>query len=363
MNIKPSKLLLLPPQINYSKLIKDISVAQQALGELNGSLSKLHNPSLLVTPLLTKEAVLSSKIEGTFATIEDVFEYEVGNEKTELTEPQKDIKEILNYRISLSEAMKKLENMPLCTRLIKELHKTLLNSVRGETKNPGNFRKQQVAIGTNFSGIKKIRYMPPEHKEISNLMSNLEKYIHSEEENFLVQLGIIHYQFEAIHPFNDGNGRIGRLLIPLFLFSNKLLSHPLLYISEYFENNRDEYGNLLHHIDTTNEWEPWLKFFLKAITTQSLKTQTTISKILALYDKLKSDIITINSFYAIQFLDTIFTHPTINFTLLKNKLHTKSVQTIYNLIDKFVTAGIIEEISGKDRDKVYNFTQLYTLLK
>src|SRR3989339_221639 len=337
----------LPPRIDYSKLVREVGLAHSALGNLNGLLRNIANPNLLMTPLLTKEAVLSSRIEGTLATLEDVLKYEAEQGKGETTEKERDVKEILNYRLALRKAIKMLEKRPIAENLLRAVHEILLTSVRGEKKDRGNFRRMQVYIGTPGTPIEEAAYIPPPITEISRLLSNWEKYLNSEDEkDSLIQIGVAHYQFEAIHPFMDGNGRIGRLIIPLFLYERDLLSHPMLYISEYFESFRQEYYALLKGVSADGAWEPWLKFFLNAIIVQSGKAEKCIIDILDLYEKLKQKMVSVNSVYAISLLDIIFKTPMIGYADIKDKIKGASTQTIFNLIGKFEKAGILKEISG-----------------
>jgi len=357
----PSKL---PPKINYSSLVKEIGEARDALGTLRGLLINIPNLDLLTTPLLTKEAVLSSRIEGTQATLEDVFRHEAEEKISEEGRKEKDIKEIINYRKAMHTAIEELKNRPIGENLIKKIHYILLDSVRGANKDRGNFRRMQVYIGLPGASVEEAIYIPPPITELPSLLSNWEEYINSKKEKDpLVQIGVAHYQFEAIHPFMDGNGRIGRLLIPLFLYQRKLLPHPLLYISEYFERNRRNYYDLLNNVSEKGDWESWLKFFLLAFTVQSLKTQKTVFKILALYEKLKDEIAAINAIYAINLLDIIFATPIVSFVSIRKKLRTKSPQTIYNLLKKFTKVGILKEIPGRKRNKIYIFEQLLDILK
>lgn len=354
----------LPPEVDYSSLIKEIGPAHDALGKLNGLLVKLPNPDLLTTPLITKEAVLSSRIEGTQATLEEVLKYEAEDKNTEVGEKEKDIKEIINYRRAMNSAVDGIKKKPIGENLIKNLHDILLDSVRGANKNRGDFRRMQVYIGVPGTPIEEASYVPPPITEIPHLLGNWEKYINTDDEkDLLVQIGVAHYQFEAIHPFMDGNGRIGRLLIPLFLYERNLLSHPLLYISEYFEENRKDYYALLNRVSEKGDWEPWLRFFLVAITVQSRKTQETIVKMLDLYDNLKGKIAAVNSIYAIQLLDIIFEKPIISFSTINERLKAMSNQTIYNLIRKFEKIGIVKEKSGRKRNRVYVFEALMEILK
>jgi Fic family protein len=356
---------LLPPEIDYGVLVTKIGEANRALGELNGLLVNIPNPDLLTSPLLTKEAVLSSRIEGTQASLEDVLKYEAEEKMSEEDEKEKDIREIINYRQAMRLAVEKLAQRPIGENLIKDLHFILLDSVRGSNKDRGNLRKVQVFIGRKGDSIEEATYVPPAASDIPSLLGNWEKYMHSEKEKDpLVQIGIAHYQFEAIHPFLDGNGRIGRLLIPLFLYHRGLLSYPLLYVSEYFEENRSDYYTLLNQVSGSGSWEGWLKFFLEAITVESLKTKETILEMLDLRDSLlKHEIKEINSIHAITLLDIIFAAPIISFASIKAGLDTISKQTIYNLLSRFVELGILEEISGRQRKKVYVFKQLLEILQ
>jgi len=354
----------LPPKIDYSSLIKEIGEARETLGTLYGLLINIPNFDLLTTPLLTKEAVLSSRIEGTQATLEDVFRHEAEGKTSEKDRKEKDIREIINYRKAMRAAIEELKGRPIGENLIKKIHYALLDSVRGADKDRGNFRRMQVYIGLPGASIEEAIYIPPPITELPSLLSNWEEYINSKKEKDpLVQIGVAHYQFEAIHPFIDGNGRIGRLLIPLFLYQRKLLPYPLLYISEYFEKNRRDYYDLLNNVSERGDWEAWLRFFLLALTVQSFKTQNTVLKILRLYKKLKSEITTINAIYAINLLDIIFATPIVSFVSIKKRLRTKSPQTIYNLLEKFTKVGILKEIPGRKRNKIYVFQQLLDILK
>ncbi|MFA6349757.1 MAG: Fic family protein [Candidatus Omnitrophota bacterium] len=355
----------LPPKIDFSSLIKEIGQAHDALGKLNGSLLNIPNPDLLTTPLLTKEAVLSSRIEGTQATLKDVFEYEAEAKSSEKSVEERDVREILNYRRAMDAAIEELAKKPIGENLLKKTHNILLDSVRGTHKDRGNFRKAQVYIGPhNSKSIEDATYVPPNPAEILPLLGNWEMYINSDkEEDLLVQIGVAHYQFEAIHPFMDGNGRIGRLLIPLFLYQRNLLSHPLLYISEYFEKDRNKYYSLLNGVSKDGAWENWLKFFLNGVTEQSLRAQTTVLKILVLYNKLKVEITQANAVHAVSLLDVIFASPIVSFTSIKKRIRARSYQTIYNLLAKFVKLGILSEIPERKRNRIYVFKQLLDILK
>ncbi len=354
----------LPPMIDYDPLIRQLGKAHDALGKLNGLLINIPNLDLLITPLLTKEAVLSSKIEGTQADLEDVFRYEAEEKQSEANETERDVKEIINYRQAIHAAMDELKTKPIGVTLLRNIHAILMNSVRGNQKDKGSVRKAQVFIGMPGSTIDEALYVPPSATDLPKFLSSWEVYINSDEEKDpLVQIGVAHYQLEAIHPFMDGNGRIGRLMIPLYLYYQRLLPYPLLYISEYFEANRPLYYKNLRQVDHYRDWETWLLFFLEALTAQSLKTQKTALIMLSLYNNLKEEIAIFGSAYAIQLLDIIFETPMVSFVTIKKRLNTRSNQTIYNLIEKFVKAKILEESSDKKRNRIYVFRQLLDIVK
>jgi len=354
----------LPPKIDYVSLIKEIGQAREALGELKGLLINVSNFDLLVSPLLTKEAVLSSQIEGTQATLEDVLKYEAEDKFSQDDRKERDIREILNYRRAIHLAIKELKKKPIGENFIKKLHFVLLDSVRGSNKDRGNLRRMQVYIAQPGMPMEEAIYIPPPIPELPRLLSNWEKYINSyQEKDVLVQIGVAHYQFEAIHPFTDGNGRIGRLLIPIFLYQREILPYPVLYISEYFEKHRREYYDLLNQVSQKGEWESWLKFFLDAIRIQSQRTAAIIYQTKFLYETLKRDISAVNSIYAINLLDAIFTKPIITFASIKNKIKPKSYQTIYNLLEKFVKMKILKPLPGRKRNKIYIFPELLKILE
>lgn len=362
--IQPFDPPLLPPKIDHSNLIKEIADSHRELGKLNGLL--LHpviNPELLITPLLTKEAVLSSAIEGTVATVEDVFRYEADGTDLHDEELRLDVQEIVNYRIALEEAMDQLNKRAIGENLLKRAHYVLLDSVRGARKNRGNFRRDVVFIGSPGAAIEDASFIPAAPEKILDLMKNWETYINSsDEKDPLVQVAVAHYQFEAIHPFLDGNGRIGRLVIPLFLYDRDLLRFPVLYISEFFERERDEYIDSLRAVDQYGDWTRWVKLFLLAIQTQALRTQNSVLEIIRLYNSLRERIATLGSAYAFPMLDLIFVRPVVNYSLLKQHLGSSS-QTVYNLLRKFEEEEILFPLEEKKRNRQYFFPELIKLLR
>lgn len=356
----------LPPQVDYTRLVADIGKARTSLARLEGLLFNLKNPRLLSRTFITKEAVLSSQIEGTQATLSEVFEHDAKGGMKETTDKEQDFREIMNYRDALEYGENFLrEKNPISENFIKELHKILLRSGRGDHKMPGQFRDHEVYIGKQGLGKEFASYIPPLPPVVPELFSNFERYVHSRDErDDLVQIAITHYQFEAIHPFADGNGRIGRLLISLMLYSKELLSHPFIYLSEFFEEHRQDYYDLLRNVSEKGEWEEWIIFFLRGIDQQALKAQSTAKKILDLHAELEEKMVNLGSMYSYDFLEALFRWPFFTTKSIRSHLHVKNSQTLYNLIDKFLKAEIISDLTeGQRRNKIYRFDALNDILK
>ena len=354
----------LPPQINYNNLVSDLGNARASIARLDEVLTHLKNPRLLARTFATKEAVLSSQIEGTEATMAEVFEQEAKGLAPENTSKGRDITEIINYRKALEKGIEILKDKPLTENVIKELHKILLYSARGHNKGPGEFRKKLVYIAKPGLTIENATYIPPLPDEIPDLFSNLEKYIHSSEErDRLVQIAVAHYQFEAIHPFEDGNGRIGRLLISLMLYDKKFVSYPYIYLSEFFEEHRREYYDLLLGVSEGGDWESWVSFFLRGLNIQADRAQETAKKILDLHQKIKEDIPKFNSKYAHDFLDALFSSTIFTSRSLRLHSHIRNHLVLYSLISKFLKAGIIRDLTlQQKRNKIYRFDELAKIL-
>ena len=333
-----------------------ITTASNEMGIYKGFLSNTPNPILLISPLLIQEAVLSSKIEGTHATLEDFLNYEAGN-KTEIEKDE--LHEISNYRAALFYALDNMatcstindsEKFPLVIRLIKEMHKILLNNVRGASKDPGNFKRLQNYISSGST----ISFTPVAPELTDKFMGNLENYIHFDEIQILVQSAIIHAQFEMIHPFQDGNGRIGRLLIPLFLYYKEYLPYPTFYMSSYFEANRKDYITNLSNISKNKDWKTWIEFYLKGIIEQAKLNTSKAQYLLVIYNNMKESIITnINSKNGINILDFIFQHPVFKARQVSEKLNIQN-KTAYNLLNQFVELGILSKLSEKKNITFYS---------
>lgn len=297
--------------LDWVRFVTLIGQANAELARYDGILQSIVNPKVLLSPLTTNEAVISSKIEGTQASLEEVLAYEVSPDIK--NEKYHDIQEIINYRDALNYATKQLASKPTTLNLIKEIHAMLLNSVRGKDKARGDFRKSQNYIGKFGSKIEDAAYIPPEPNALMDYLSNFEKYIHFEEKDPLVQLAIVHAQFEIIHPFLDGNGRVGRILIPLFLFEKQVLNLPMFYISEYLEKNREEYYVRLRSITDEKQWDEWIVFFLKAVLEQAKVNSSKARAVLDLYEIKKQRVVeAAHSEYSIKTLDTLFKKPIFN---------------------------------------------------
>ena len=344
--------------IDWIDLIDDISKANRALAKYDGYLQIIPNKELLLAPLTVKEAVLSSRIEGTQATFEDVLSYEANQKKVSNYD---DIEEVINYKKAINYAIDRLNKLPLSSRLFKEIHKILLSGVRGSNKSPGNFRSGQVFIGKSGASIEEATFIPPEPQIIDEYLSNLENYIHYDEKDVLVQLAVTHAQFEIIHPFWDGNGRVGRILIPLFLFYKGVISTPMFYVSEFLENNRNDYYKNLSLVSKEKNWNNWIKFFLNAITIQSNNNIRKINKILSLYNQLKEDITNIPTpKNSIKVLDFLFSTPIFSAKLFIEKTNIEK-RNVYRIIDFLVEEEIIYH-DDKERNKTYYFDKLLKII-
>jgi len=362
---KPFRPVDLPVSVDYISLLPSISKAHAALARLDATLDQLPNPRLLERSFLTHEAVQSSKIEGTMATIQEVFEFEADFDDDISNKKREDIEEVLNYRKALEYGVKKIDqDFPITENFVKELHKILLTSVRGASKAPGEFRKGQVYIGSHGTTIESASYVPPEPQHILEHFSNLEKYLNEhKEQDALVQIAIAHYQFEAIHPFWDGNGRVGRLVISLFLYKQGLLKKPWLYLSEYFERNRQEYYRLLREVSESEKWNEWIIFFLKGVEVQSLDACKKVEKIRTLHDATRDRAMLMGSQYAVNFVEALFVKPVFTRRSIQKIAKIQNYQTLANVVEKFLEAGIIYDLDLKrERNKVYVFENLMKLI-
>lgn len=294
--------------LDYGRLIGFVGRANAELARYDGLLYAVRNPTVLLSPLTTQEAVLSSRIEGTQATLDEVLEHEAGDLK--IGEKETDIQEIVNYRRALILARDELMDRPITLTLVRQMHRILLDSVRGKNKTPGEFRKEQNWIGRPRCKIEEATFIPPSPLQLQNHLLDWQVYLSHQEFDPLVQTAIVHAQFELLHPFNDGNGRIGRLLIPLFLYQVRALQQPMFYLSGYLEEHRDTYYDRLQHISADDDWNGWILFFLEALAVQARDNASKVQAILTLYEEMKSRVEeTTRSPYTLRLLDAVFDRP------------------------------------------------------
>ncbi len=359
----PQKLPL--KEVKWEPLIPLIGKANRSIAHYNGVLYGVPNPDILLSPLTTQEAVLSSKIEGTQATLGEVLKFEAG-EEPEQESRRLDIQEIINYRTALRHAEVELKTRPFNLNLLLNLHAVLLDSVRGRNKGRGKFRTTQNWIGRSGTTIEQAEFIPPDPMLLMEYLDNWEKYYHSDRPDPLVQLAVTHAQFEIIHPFHDGNGRLGRILIPIFLYEKKLLSRPMFYLSAYLEEHRDEYISCLRALGHKDDsWNRWIEFFLRAIDEQARENASKALAIMELYENLKARVIEITrSQYAIPLLDQIFERPLFQSTHFKfSGVPQPGRVTISNLLRALIKAGILKvlkEGSGR-RPQVLALADLLNL--
>ena len=337
------------PQINT--MLED---ATRALGELNAFTMIVPNVDIFIRMHIAKEANTSSKIEGTKTEMDEVLA------SKEQIDPEKrdDWQEVQNYITAMNTALDELDKLPLSSRLLKNIHAILLDSVRGEAKQPGAFRVSQNWIGG--ASLKTAYFIPPHHDEVSDLMSDLEKYLHNDSIHVphLVKIAIAHYQFETIHPFLDGNGRIGRLMITLYLVSNGLLKKPSLYLSDYIEKNKDYYYESLTRVRMQNDLAGWIKFFLEAVIETARSGAKTFENILSL--KHEMDVLTQTfgkkAHNASKLVEYLYQKPIISVANVAKVLEV-SKPTANTLVKEFEEKGMLQEVTGYERNKLFMFKQ------
>ena len=352
--LPPEPPLKLDDEYNYL-----LSKASLALGKLSGLVSVISDPDLFVYLYVRKEALLSSQIEGTQCSLEDVLSPSSDDEKYK----HDDIEEVSNYVRAMNEGLNKLNELPVCTRLIKEIHSTLMAGVRGANKTPGEFRQSQNWIGRPDANLNTAEFVPPPFEEVDQLMSDLEKFIHTEDQiPPLVKAALIHAQFETIHPFLDGNGRLGRLLITYLLCYWKILDRPLLYLSYYFKAYRTEYYTKLMDVRLKGDWESWVKFFLKAVSESADLANLAALEIHRLHQKDKELLQQSEpTTYTIQVFNEFCRDPILNaHTLIEKNKSTKP--KVNRALQHLLALGIIKEISGKQRNRRYAYESYLQIL-
>ena len=301
-----------PRDLEWSRLIPLLGPANAGLARYDGLLSAIPNAHILLSPLTTQEAVLSSKIEGTHVTIGEVLEIEAGGDSAAFTQPKRDdAEEVLNYRRAMRACVAEMEHRPFSQQILRGAHALLMQGVRGRDMTPGGYRDEQNWIGPKGCTIDSASFLPIAPELLRAGMDAWERYFGSTAEpDALVQLAILHVEFEALHPFKDGNGRLGRMLIPLFLYQRKLLASPDFYMSGYLERKREEYQERLRAVSRDGDWTSWCVFFLEGVREQASENERRARAILALYDRLKTQMTDLtHSQHAMRAVDFLFQSP------------------------------------------------------
>jgi len=350
----------LPPKLEWdNSLVSLISRADLALGTLSGLGETLPNPHLLIYPFIRREAVLSSRIEGTQSSLSDLLLFEATR-----VEKQRDVREVQNYVRALEYGLKRLDELPLSLRLIRELHVILMERVRGEHATRGEFRQSQNWIGPPGCSLNEASFVPPPAPEMQDTLDQLEKFLHADIDlPPLVQLALIHYQFETIHPFLDGNGRIGRLLITLFLCERGILTKPLLYLSAFFEGHRREYYERLLEVSQRGAWRQWIQFFLQAVVNQSSDAVQRSRRLLDLHQDYHGTSLEKHlPPTAGQLIELIFMRPVLNPRIAQEFLGVTfpAAQKAMRVLED---EGILVEITGGKRNKAYAAEEILRILE
>jgi Fic family protein len=357
----------LPPSIDIDReLATLLSEAAHSLGKLDGLSGLIPNPRLFA-PFLRKEAVLSSKIEGTITTLPEVYAFEA--EQLNLFQLEQrvsavdDVREVVNYVRALEFGLERVKEIPISLRLIREMHKVLLDGVRGEKMVPGEFRKYQNAIGSPTDNLQNARFVPPPVPEMTLALNEFEAYIHKKNGlSPLIKLALLHYQFEAIHPFRDGNGRIGRILIPLLLAQWGLLEHPLLYLSLFFEKRRDQYYDSLFDVSASGKWNEWVSFFLTGILEQSKDSIALANKVLQLQrdwrDRLSQKG---RSAKLVPLADHLFSRPIITVRQV-SEFADVTPKAARSMVEKLENAGILRQIAEALRPQLFSADEIFDLI-
>ncbi len=340
-------------------MIRILVAANKSLAVLEGISSRIPNMNLFVSMYVRKEALMSSQIEGTQATLEDVLDPMIE------TNTNRNVADVVNYIKATEYAIGRLHTLPLCNRLIKETHAVLMENVRGREKSPGEFRYSQNWIGGQGSTLHNARYIPPCPEDMETAMSDLERYINSEDKlDFLIKAALIHYQFETIHPFLDGNGRVGRLLITLFLMENKVLTTPALYISHFLKKNRVEYYDRMTEVRSKGNYEQWIRFFLTAILESSQDAVSTINQLTTLHEKNAAQIekmgrARINAMVLFDYLEA---NPIIDIGKTADALGL-SFNTVSSAVRRLMDSGILVQTENASRNRTFAYEEYLDILR
>ena len=350
------------PELNRNNLFQTFGDAVSSICRYDGMIYNMPYANVLLSPLMAQEAVLSSKIEGTQSTLDEVYSLEAGEAGTE--EQERDVQEIINYREALRYANLNVYDRGLTIGLIKEIHAILLDSVRGKDKTPGLIRTTQNWIGSRGCSIEEASYVPPSPVAVESYLENWLEYLSADNEHPIIKAGILHAQFELIHPFNDGNGRVGRLLIPLILTCKHTLCRPAFYLSEYFERHRNQYTNHLNSLHQTQEaWQDWILFFLEAVNVQAKENNRRANAMVKLHTELKTRVRKItNSPYGVPLLDAIFETPIFKKSYMCKRIPELTSSSLQRMVDLLVKEEILT-IKSPARGRTPAFYQLAEVTK
>ena len=350
----------LPPKLTLSwQMFSAVAAAERAVGHLKGVGQTLPNPHLLIQPFVRREAVLSSRIEGTEASVGDLVLFETA--KNGAAE-HSDVREVANYVAALQSGRRRLHELPLSLRFLREVHAELMRGVRGANRSPGEFRPVQNHIGARGSPIEKATYVPPPVPEMHEALDAFEKFLHARSDlPVFVRMALIHYQFEAIHPFLDGNGRVGRLLITFLLETEKILDQPLLYLSAFFERHRDEYYRLLLEVSQRGAWQEWIDFFLRAVTEQAIDAVDRAQRLLSLWDEYRRRVTSARSSALLGgAIDRLFESPALTIAGAAREMKVTYRSAKQN-VEKLIKLGILSEPRESGRNRIYVAPEILTL--
>ncbi|MHC4885444.1 MAG: Fic family protein [Planctomycetota bacterium] len=340
----------LPPKLDWTvPLVKSLSDADRAVGQLAGEGSRLPNPHLLMRPFLQREAVLSSKIEGTQATLGELLAAEAG---VEVERSPEEMREVANYVAAMEHGMQQLQKVPLSLRLVRSIHEKLMQGARGGHATPGEFRRSQNWIGPPGSTLKTASYVPPPPVEMKEALGQWETFLHDTSLPPLVQIAMAHYQFESIHPFLDGNGRVGRLLIILFLIERSVLCTPLLYLSAFFEATRQEYYDRLRGVSEQAQWTEWIVYFLRGVCRQSTDVLDRAKRINTILDGWRVELAGSRSAVPASIVELLAENPFWTIKRIAERLGV-AFTTAQRAVDKLVSASILYQTTTGKRDRVY----------
>ncbi len=350
----------LPPKLDWTpRLIRVLSDADRLIGKLAGEGGRLPNPHVLMRPFVKREAVLSSKIEGTQATLGELLAAEVG---VAVDRSPEDLREVGNYVIALEHGITRLKELPLCVRIIRELHEKLMTGVRGQEASPGRFRKIQNWIGRPGSTPATATFVPPPPEEVETCLAQWEKFVHESDLPPLVTIALAHYQFEAIHPFLDGNGRVGRLLITLFLIERQILPTPLLYLSAFFEAARRDYYDGLRGVSERGAWNDWLEYFLLGVARMSEDALSRAARMNAKVADWQKKVAGDSTNAPSRVVELLAANPFITVKGAADKLGV-AFTTGQRAIERLERLGIVKQMGDAKRDRVYCAKALLDILE